>query len=296
MKPKMLLIMGLVLLALAGVWKWALAPQWTQRLPLGWTWQAHYIGISTLPDPASAAFPAEDTPATYRRSARIIVEAERPQRVKIEDYYTIDDANTGQVAWQYLTTHTVNPLTGEQAAPEFHGQIFVFPRDVEQKTYTLRANYVEGIPLAYQGEEFIEGVQTYRFAYQGRGEYTRSYLGTTEYPGVPVKAGQEIRCSDDQFIFKIWVEPVSGEMLKMEESCWAGDYLYNPDSGQPVAAVSRWAGATAGDDVLIHAEQVRQLRSRLLWLDRYIPALLAVLGIALCMGAGVKPLWSAVRR
>lgn len=296
MKPRMLLIMGLVLPAVAGVWKWALAPQWTQRLPPGWTWQAHYIGISAIPDPTGGAFPTDNLIATYRRSARITSEAERPQRVRIEDSYTISDTNTGQITWQYITSHTVDPITGEQATPEFRGQIFVFPRHVEQKTYTVRANYLEGVPLAYQDEELVEGINTYRFAYQGRGEYTRSYRGTSEYPGVAVKAGQEIRCGDDQFIIKIWVEPVSGETLKMEESCWPGDYLYDQAGSQPVRAILRWAGATAGDDVLIHAEQIRGVRNRLLWLDLYIPALIALLGMALMIGAGIQHYRSAAHR
>jgi len=60
-----LLIVGSFLLVLAAVWKFSIAPRWTQRMPPGWAWQANYIGISAMPDPASGRFPADNTTATY---------------------------------------------------------------------------------------------------------------------------------------------------------------------------------------------------------------------------------------
>jgi hypothetical protein len=50
---RVLFYSGLVLLMLTALWKYALAPQWTQRLPPGWTWQADYIGTSANPDPVT---------------------------------------------------------------------------------------------------------------------------------------------------------------------------------------------------------------------------------------------------
>ncbi len=94
---RILLITGSLLLLVALVWKISLAPHWTQRLPPGWTWRANYIGISATPDPATGRFPAENSPATYQRSTRILSDAGRPRHVKVEDSFTIRDIDTGKV-------------------------------------------------------------------------------------------------------------------------------------------------------------------------------------------------------
>lgn len=288
MIDKKLLIVGGLFLVLAAVWKFSLAPRWTQRLPPGWAWRANYIGISATPDPASGRFPADNTTATYQRSTRIVSDAGRPHLVKAEDTFTIRDLNTGKITWEYITKAMADPATGVHLEPDVKDQVLVFPRHAEKKTYRLRSNYLKGVPLAYQGEEDIGGLMTYVYGYQGRGEYTESYLGTAQYPGVQIAAGQEVRCADDQFSFKVWVEPLSGEILKMDESCLSGDYIYDIADGRQIAPVLRWGGTTAGDDVLIRCDQVRADRRRLLWFDLYLPASVALMGMILLGWAGVS--------
>lgn len=282
------LIAGTLLVVLAAVWKFSLAPRWTQRLPAGWAWQAEYIGISATPDATTGRFPAEDTTATYQRSTRMVSEVGRPHHVKVQDTFIMRDLNTGQIIWEYITEAPVDPATGAHLGPGLEGEVVVFPRQVEKKTYRLRTNYLKGVPLAYQGAEDIGGLTTYRYAYQGRGEYTESYFGTAQYPGVRIAAGQEVKCAADQFSFKVWVEPLSGEIIKMDESCRSGDYIYDSASGRPLGAVLRWGGTTAGDDVLIRCDQVRADRRRLLWLGRDLPAGAALLGLLLLAGAGIR--------
>ena len=119
--------------------------------------------------------------------------------------------------------------------------------------------------------------------HRGRGEYTESYAGTEQYAGTKVKPGQEIKCADDQFIFKVWVEPLTGGIIKIEESCHAGDYVYDIATGSRLEAVDRWSGATAGDDVFNRARRVGRERANQLWINRYIPALLLLAGF-LCFG------------
>ncbi|MEO5888140.1 MAG: porin PorA family protein [Anaerolineales bacterium] len=288
MRTGIQLLGGLTLLILAAAWKFGLAPQWTQRLPPAWTWQADYIGISTFTDPNTGEIPAEDSTGIYERSIRIVSETERPRAVQVEDTYTTRDINTGQITWEYILNAEVNPATGEHLEPQFRGQYLVFPRRVEKKAYRLRSNYLKDIPVAYQSEENIEGLTTYLFAYEGRGEYTESYLGTEQYPGVPIEAGQEIKCAEDQLVIKLWVEPLTGEVLKVEESCLSGDYIYDIASGQKIAAILRWAGTTAGDDILIRADQIRAERTRLLWFDVYIPIITALTGILLLFWYGMQ--------
>ena len=98
--------------------------------------------------------------------------------------------------------------------------------------------------------------------------------------------GQEVHCLDDQFYYRIWVEPHTGEQVKLEEGCPSGDYLYDIASGRPVTALARWTGVTAGDDLIERIAEVRGLRRRHLWGSHYLALLLLGSGGVL-IAAGV---------
>jgi hypothetical protein len=145
----------------------------------------------------------------------------------------------------------------------------------------MRSNYLEGIPLSFAGTEDIGGLPTYVFAYHGRGEYTESYKGSAEFPGVPVKPGQEIRCADDQFYYRIWVEPRTGSQVKVEEGCPSGDFIYDIASNARLEAVDRWNGVTAGAELARRVEEVYSLRRRFLLASVYVPAAMLAAAIVL---------------
>jgi len=168
----------------------------------------------------------------------------------------------------------VDPKTGAWVEGPFRGDIVVFPRNVERRTYRMRGNYLKGVPLAFTRVEEIEGIETYRFAYRGPAEYTESYMGSPKFPGIPIPAGQVIRCSDDQFYFRLWVEPKTGNQVKIEEGCPSGDYFYDVATGKKLAAVDRFSGVTTGDDLAERALEVRSARRKYLWASTYFPLVL----------------------
>lgn len=288
MRKKILIAAGLSLLAFMAVWQLALAPRWTQRIRSGWAWKINYIGYQTFPDPQTGQMPEENTTGAYSQAISIVPNSEQPGSVELESEYLIQDTASGQITYEYKYLAPVNPQTGEHLREEYRGDYFVFPKNVEKKTYNLRFSYLKGIPVAFQKEVEIEGLNTYLFTYRGRGEYTESYAGTEQYPGTKVKPGQEIKCADDQFIFKVWVEPLTGVTIKIEESCHAGGFIYDIASGKQLEAVDRWGGVTAGDDVVGRVNSVSQERARQLWINRYIPLMLLLAGL-LCFGLALIP-------
>lgn len=288
MRTRYIVISGVTILVLAVFWKLVAVPQLTQRLPSDWSWTANYIGFSTLPDPITGQFPLTNTTGIYQRAMRIISDVRRPTSVQIEDSFIIRDIDTGLANWEYILLSEVNPANGQYVGPNYQGQYIVFPRHVQKKAYTLRANYLEGVPMAFQQEVEVEGLATYLFSYFGRGEYTNSYIGTQQYPGTQVLDSQEIKCDQDKFEIQIWVEPLTGEILKVDEGCLTGDFIFDRTTGEKLAAVFRWAGATAGDDVLVRAEQIRAERDRLLWLETTIPMILFSLALICLLWAGIR--------
>ena len=226
MRKKIFIVAGFILFSLTAIWHFALVPRLTQRIPSEWTWKAEFIGITTFPDPQTGELPDKDETNIYRRGMHILSETARPRVVLMEDTFVSLDPTTGKKTFEYNSRAEVDPQTGLHLGKEYLGDVYVFPRFTEKKTYKFRNSDIKGLPFAFQREEEIEGIQTYLFAYRGRAEYAEVYAGTADFPGIVPEAGQEIRCGDDQAVFQIWVEPVTGEIIKFDESCLSGDYFY----------------------------------------------------------------------
>jgi hypothetical protein len=280
-------IAALVLIGVAAAWRFGLARHWTQRLAPGWSAASDYVGTMTYADPRTGRLPDRDPVSKYERSQRVSPDSSRPGAMVIEDRLVIRDIETGKITWEYTTWNVVDPGTGALWAEAHRGDIAVFPRGVQRTRYRLRANYVKGLALTFERAENLDGLVTYVFAYRGRGEYTESYAGSGDYPGIKPPPGHEIRCADDQFYYRVWVEPITGEQVKLEEGCLSGDYVYHIATGRRAEAVARWNGVTAGDALIERIAEVRGLRSQYLWLTRYVPGALLALGVAL-LGLGVR--------
>jgi hypothetical protein len=280
---------GVTLVGVAAAWQFAFARRWTQRIPPGWSSAVHYIGTATPADPRTGQLPPGGALEFYERGQRVTSDAGRPHWVEIEERYTVRDARSGRAVFDYTIRDTVNPQTGAHVDARHRGDVALFPRDAQPRTYRLRSNYVNGIPLTFEREETLEGLPTYLFAYRGRLEQTAVYANSTgDLGGFKVARGQEVHCFDDQFYYRIWVEPATGEQVKLEEGCPSGDYVFDLASGRPVMALARWTGVTAGDDLTQRIEEIRRSRWHYLWASRYLGLTLAASGIALIL-LGVRP-------
>lgn len=238
---------------------------------------------------ATGEFPATDPVAINEKGIREVPSDMSSPLLMMEDFFITEDPGTGKKTWEYHSRAEVDAATGAHQRKEFRGDIYTFPRNVRKQTYRYRWNYVKGVPLAFLQEEDIEGIPTFVFDYKGRGEYTEAYTGTAEYPGVKVAPGQEIRCRDDQYSLRLWVEPVTGEILKMDESCRSGDYVYESVSGKRVAAVLRWSSTTSGDDVVQRAEYIRSRKQTYIWMVQYMPWGLALGGLLVAISSLMLP-------
>lgn len=287
MMTRLFVALAVVCLASAVVWHLTLGQSLTQRIPPGWSWSSQYVGEVTYPDRHSGQFPVRNELGAYRRALTILSE-DRHGSVLLNDAYKITNLRTGVTEWEYIIDFEIDPDTGQHLNPEYSGQYIVLPQDLRKdRTYTLRSSYIKGMPLQFVREEVIEGVQVFLFAYEGRGEYTEAYTGTAEYAGVEVPPGHEIKCAQDQFRLLVWAEVVTGEVLKIKESCLSGDYIFDIATGRAVEPVLRWEAETAGMDVVRQADAVRD-RITQLRLARYLPVVLAGLGLVLAMAGIVR--------
>lgn len=275
---------GVVFLAAAGVWFFVLAPRWTQRLPPGWSTRMQYVGYIGNPDPKTGGFATKLDDSSYERFALLVDESDRPRSVILEERYVIRDLDSDSITFEYVTRYRVDPATGAHVDEAYKGEYAVMPAHLRQTTYRLRSSYLEGVPVAFSAVEDIRGLRTFRFEYRGPVEYTKSYKGTDVYEGVKVEPGQQIRCVDDQFYFRIWAEPRTGTLVKIEEGCPSGDYIVDA-SGRKVAPVLTWAGVTLGDDLAERVALAERRRLRALIMSIWIPAGLLAVGTLLLAAA-----------
>lgn len=282
------LIAGFVTAALGVAWRFWLSVPFTIRVPRDFNVVTTYFGTQTNADPGTGLIPDRDELGTYERRLRVIDAHDWPQSVVLADDYRVRDLRTGEILFEYLTRERVDPRTGASYAGPHKGEIVLFPRNVGKLGYVMRANYVKSIPLAFTGVDEIDGLETYVFSYRGHGEYTQAFGGNEEFPGVAVKPGQEIHCADDQFYYRIWVEPTTGEQVRIEEGCPSNDYIYETATNRKLAAVDRWSGATSAADVARKVPAIYRRRRLYLLASRYIPATLFAASLLL-LARGLIP-------
>lgn len=275
-------------LAAWGLWTGLLARRWTDRVPRGLDVTYRFAGTQTYADSLTRRLPSADVLGEYERRTSVIDERWRPDSVTLSDRLTVFDVATGRPVWEYELHEVVDPRTGAWVGSRHPGEIVLFPRNVEKRTYVFRNNYVKGVPLRFQREEDIAGLRTYEFTYRGRGEYSESYAGTNETPGVPIGPGQELRCADDQFYLHVWVEPATGTLVKIDEGCPSGDYVYDLATGRALFAVDRWSGLASGTPLLARVAAVERERANYMFAARYLPLMLLVT-TALLLALAARP-------
>jgi len=271
-------IIGLVLIVAAGIWKFAVAPRWDTRFPDGWTWQVTTFGTNLYADektgqfPADKKFPADDDINVSDRIITVSHDNVPAGAVQLNDHYLAKDPNTGAVTWDFTYQAVVNPVTGRYVNADFANDYFFFPRNVEKSTYQVRNTSYPGLPVAFQREAVIEGLTTYEFAYVG------SYDNKSAYPDYKLTAAQGIKCGNIDL--RYWVEPVTGEVVKYQE-LYSGDVVFDTATGKVSAYISRWSGETTSDSVIKTVAAVTTQKTVYFWMTRYLPLLLAVVGVVL---------------
>jgi len=277
-------IAAVVLAGLASVWHVWLGPHWTIRVPRNGVFASKYVGTQTNADPKTGLLPAQDVLSTYDRTIKVIDGTDWPRSVVVQDQYTAHDLKTGAINFEYIVHERIDPRTGAWAEGPHKGDIVLFPRNTQKRTYTMRSNYVPGLPLAFAGVDDIGGLDLYKFSYVGAIDLTGGYVGTPESPGLQLPPSQKIACADDQFYLRIWVEPHTGSQVKLEEGCMSGDFVYDRSTGRKVAAFDRWNGVTTGASLGERVTEAYAARLKYMW-ALYVPGVLLLASVCV-LGVG----------
>jgi hypothetical protein len=276
---RIFVVVGIALAGLTVCWHFWLGSRWTMRFPRDGDFSTTYIGTETNAD-ASGVLPRDDRLGTYERRIRVVDASDWPRTVLLEDKLRVRDIQRGAVLFEHVTEERIDPRTGAWAAGPHKGDIVLFPRNAEKRAYIVRSSYAEGVTLQFSGERNVGGLTTFLYSYRGPLDVSAIYRGTAASPGIRLPADQEIHCADDQFYYRVWVDPLTGEQAKVEEGCLAGDFIYDKVTGRQGAAVDRWNGGTSGGDLGRRVTQVFDARREYAWAAFYLPGILLVGSIA----------------
>lgn len=266
--------LGILLIAAAVVWKVVIAPQNDARFPDGWSWEMNTIGYTSYAD-ENGEFPEgtslEDDPINLT-TRTVSASKTNAEQVTITDRYEVRDASTNAVEWEFETTGLVNSKSGQWVES---GDYYFLPRSVDRsKTYVVTNSTFQNLPVSFQREEQVVGINTYLFAFYG------NLTNLNGYPDQPLEEGQTITCFD--FQLEYWVEPTTGEIMKYREWC-EGDWVVDTATGERLLGLSRWGGETAGDDLIRQAGIIRSELTANNMNDLYIPLALGLIGVIALM-------------
>jgi hypothetical protein len=270
---------AIALAAFAAVWHFSLGSRWTRRVPKDAVFTTQYVGTHTNADSLTGIVPVHDALSTFERLLVVKDSSDWPRSLILEDRYSARNIETGMLDFEYVTTEQIDPETGALSEGPHKGEIVLFPRNVQQRDYTMRSNYIPGLPLRFSGVREIGGLETYLFSYKGPVEFGAVYAGTNGTRVIKLPPGQAIRCADDNFYYRVWVEPRTGTQVQLEEGCLSGDFVYDKATGKKISATDRWNGASAGSNLSSGITEIYSAR-RVYLSALYLPRILLMGSLA----------------
>ncbi|MGK5683337.1 DUF3068 domain-containing protein [Actinoplanes sp. URMC 104] len=209
-------------------------------------------------------------------------------------YGTVTWVETGEMVSKYKASLAIDRDTaaavdwkdqflqadGPEAPSEvtFAGQLYKFPFGTEKKDYQyFDRDLRKALPIQYQGTEKIDGLETYRFqqtiadtALDFPAERLQGLLNTF----APDADSGQVTYGN---VRTIWVEPVSGTFIKVQEQ---QKKTLVPDSGAPTQLLD--GNFIYTDETVAHnVQSAGDTKSQVLMISRNLPIGLAVAGAIL---------------
>jgi len=275
------LIAGIILIALAAIWRFGIAPQKTLRVPKDWSMQAEYLGDLNYAD-ENGVIPEKRDINVYKRNW--FVKEWSSDRAVIRDIYKTYDIITGKITWAAELDFEVDPKTGKNLSypghPEAAGTYYFFPQNAAKQDYPAFESFLYPLTFKFDRIEKLAGLEIYVYRFRGDINFDEGYKGTDEYPGFKAPLGQTI--IGFGVIKEIWVEPRTGEMVKLLEDS-PGDYYTDVKTKKKIAGISAWKGETTGNTVELLVDRAKDIIFTLNLHRLWIPGVLFFSGVLLIL-------------
>jgi len=208
----------------------------------------------------------------------LVVEDERGTLINAVEQWVCVDRRTAQ-GLENCEQQKIDDGTNEATDVDQRGLQYKFPFDTERKDYEFfDVSLRKALPIAYDGEESVNGLATYRFVQQ----IDAVKLDAREVPASLFGGATGSLTVDRMYqnVRKIWVEPRTGQIVKGEEA--QKQYLRGPNGRDftLIEGTLAWTPQTVQNQV----DDAREAADKLALLTRTAPIVLWTVGGLMVIG------------
>ena len=267
-------VIGASLVAVLVIWLCLVAP-YILKLSRNFSYKADLLSQDNFYNPISKAFGG----VIYSKAQiSFIVEKEKDDVLIIKNLFEAKKPN-GEKIYAVERKYGINPITGEHV--KYYGDRvrsgYLFaPRGLAkgQEFIYWHINYNVPAYMHYKGVEHIQGLKVYKYQARFKADQSKE-LGL---PNALDKRGVEL-----DVVLNIWVEPLSGYLIKYQDTSIA--WYYDIKSHQRLIPWNRFSNAYSNISIADQVEQCKKEREKIILVNYGVPLALVLVLIIVAFQA-----------
>jgi len=265
MKIKDSIIGVVILLILLPLWYFLVVPEF-EKMPTDFSYEADIFSVDNFYDEEKGDFVGEQISKTHFSYEVDSIEDGIIIMKNTFDVRTI----AGDKIFTVERLYGVDPKTGKHVAGygdrDRNGYLFA-PKKLKKQDYAYyHINYNTRATLKFQEEEEILGLTVYRYEGDFENDAT-TQLG--HLPGVPEERG-----IINDVNLQVWIQPISGRMVKYEDRTLAT--YYDIQTGKRLQPWNKFSNKYTEDAITKQVLIAKNLGFELLLIKTILPLLVAI--------------------
>ncbi len=277
LKTNKFIVPGIVML-LAIIWLVAIAPELV-KLPDDFNYSAAIFSIDNFYDPEKQDFGGQ-----FASDSKFFYEVAGKQDgiLIIKNVFDVRTF-TGEQIFAVERLYGIDSKTGKHVAnygdKNREGAYLFAPKNIEkgQSFAYWHINYDNPANLKFKEEELVEGLAVYRYEADYHADQT---VNLGHLPGVPRERGVNLDIN-----LRVWIEPVTGRMIKYEDRTTA--YYYNISTGKRIHPWNKFNNKFNEVSVREQVAIAKDEKVKLLIIEKIIPLTLAIIAILILLGSRI---------
>lgn len=268
-------ILGLSLLAIP-IWALVLEPYFT-KIPRNFTYRADVSSLDNFYDEIKQEYSGEKRSVT---KFSYEVTGEKDGKLLIKNIFDVSTL-TGEKIFSVDRLYGIDPLTREHVLGygdrDRDGYLLAPHHLAHGKSFTYwHINYDGPAHMIFKAEENISGLVVYHYETRYEGVKIDQTENLGFLPGVGVTRGVELEPH-----LELWVEPVSGHVVKYKDDTIA--YYYDLATGKRQNPWNHFSNAYTSQSVVDHVALAKQEKLHFILLRYLVPSILLIVALALIL-------------
>ncbi len=281
---KLLLGFAFVLLCVSVLWVWLVAPVLT-KIPSDFSYKANIISLDNFYDEEKKEFFGEKRSVT---SFYYEVTDKNKDILTIKNVFDVRKV-TGEKIFAVERSHDVDAITGKHVSHvgnmgdiDYGGYTFA-PKHIKNGEQFTYWHYSHNKPahMIFSGEENILGLPVYRYETRYEGTKIDDTANLSFLPGVGITRGVIL-----EPYLQIWVEPITGRLIKFHED--STYYFYDLKTGEKQNPKNHFSNKYTKKSIEEHVSFAKSEKLKHILIETVVPLLLVLIALSLFVGISRK--------